>query len=256
MGRPVKKRRICQMPECQRFRPEEFQECLPIIQMTVDEYECIRLVDYEELTQAECAAQMQVARTTVQMIYESARKKLAQCLVESRSLCISGGHYELCGGAPDSSGCGCRCPNAGCADEELWGNERMKKIAVTYENGEIFQHFGHTEQFKLYDIEDGKVAKEEVIGTDGNGHGALATFLSGQGVDTLICGGIGAGAQNALADAGIRLYGGVQGRADDAVQALLEDRLEYNPSVHCDHHGHGEGHGHMHGHGCGHHSCG
>ena len=126
----------------------------------------------------------------------------------------------------------------------------MKKIAVTYENGMIFQHFGHTEQFKVYDIEDGKIAKEEVIGTDGNGHGALATFLSGLGVDTLICGGIGAGAQNALANAGIRLYGGVQGQADEAVRLLLEDKLQYNPEIQCDHHGHG------HGHGCGAHSCG
>ena len=63
------------------------------------------------------------------------------------------------------------------------------KIAVTYDNGEIFQHFGHTEQFKLYDIENGKVVASEVVGTNGSGHGALAGFLAEHQVQVLICGG-------------------------------------------------------------------
>ena len=112
------------------------------------------------------------------------------------------------------------------------------KIAVTYENGEIFQHFGHTEAFKIYDIADGKVVSAEVVDTNGSGHGALAGFLVAHGVDTLICGGIGGGAQNALAQAGIRLFGGVSGNADEAVNALLAGNLGYNPNVHCDHHDH------------------
>ncbi len=110
------------------------------------------------------------------------------------------------------------------------------KIAVTYENGNVFPHFGHTEQFKVYDVEDGKVVQMQVIDTNGSGHGALADVLSAQQVDTLICGGIGAGAQNALAQAGIRLYGGVSGSADEAVEALLAGRLAYDPDVHCGHH--------------------
>lgn len=117
------------------------------------------------------------------------------------------------------------------------------KIAVTYENGNIFGHFGHTQQFKLYDVQDGKVVASLVVDTMGSGHGALAGFLAAHGVDTLICGGIGGGAQMALANAGIRLYGGVTGSADAAVQALLDGRLAFDPDVHCDHHGHhGEGH--------------
>ena len=117
------------------------------------------------------------------------------------------------------------------------------KIAVTYENGNIFQHFGHTEQFKVYDIADGKVAEAKVISTEGSGHAALAILLSDLNIDTLICGGIGAGAQNALAEAGISLYGGVTGSADDAVNALLAGNLAYNPNVRCSHHDHhGEGH--------------
>ena len=122
------------------------------------------------------------------------------------------------------------------------------KIAVTYENGQVFQHFGHTEQFKLY----------EVVDTNGSGHGALAGFLREYGVDVLICGGIGGGARNALAQAGIQLYPGASGDADGQVEALLAGRLRYDPDTVCAHHDHGEGHdcGHHHDHDCGHGSCG
>lgn len=131
------------------------------------------------------------------------------------------------------------------------------KIAVTYENGMIFQHFGHTEQFKLYEVADGKVVRAEVVDTNGSGHGALAGFLMQHGVDTLICGGIGGGAQAALAEVGIKLCGGVSGDADGAVDALLAGNLGYDPNVRCDHHNHEQGEGgHACGnHGCGHHSC-
>ena len=94
------------------------------------------------------------------------------------------------------------------------------KVAVTYENGTVFQHFGHTEQFKVYEVIDGAVVKAQVVDTNGSGHGALAGFLSANGVDVLICGGIGGGAQVALASAGIKLYGGVSGNADDAVKEV------------------------------------
>lgn len=102
------------------------------------------------------------------------------------------------------------------------------KVAVTYENGEVFQHFGHSEAFKLYEVEGGEVKSSEVVPTNGSGHGALAGFLRERGVEVLICGGIGAGAQNALAEAGIKLYGGVSGSADSAVQALIEGNLSYS----------------------------
>lgn len=128
------------------------------------------------------------------------------------------------------------------------------KIAVTYENGEIFQHFGHTGQFKVYDIENGKIVSSKVVGSDGLGHGALAGFLESNRIEVLICGGIGGGAQAALANAGIKLYGGVSGNADAAVQAFLDGRLDYNPDVKCDHHEHEEGHS-CGSHGCGDHGC-
>ena len=138
------------------------------------------------------------------------------------------------------------------------------KIAVTYEDGMVFQHFGHSQQFKIYDVENGVIQREQVVDTQGSCHGALAGFLTEYGVDTLLCGGIGGGAQNALASAGIQLYGGISGDADGAVQAFLAGTLVYNPDVHCDHHDHehGEGHscgghsGHGEGHSCGgNHDC-
>ena len=129
------------------------------------------------------------------------------------------------------------------------------KIAVTYENGLIFQHFGHTRQFKIFEVHNNEVTAAQVVDTNGSGHGALAGFLKAQGADVLICGGIGGGAQAALAAANIRLYGGVSGDADDAVAALLANTLAYNPCVRCNHHDHGEGHT-CGSHGCGEHHCG
>ncbi|MEY8427282.1 NifB/NifX family molybdenum-iron cluster-binding protein [Lachnospiraceae bacterium 46-15] len=122
------------------------------------------------------------------------------------------------------------------------------KLAVTFENGEVFQHFGRTENFKIYDVEDGVIKESRVVNSNGAGHGALAGFLKNEGVDILICGGIGAGAQTALANAGIQLYGGVSGSADEAAAAFLENKLEYNADVKCNHHHHHEG-------GCGEHTC-
>ena len=130
------------------------------------------------------------------------------------------------------------------------------RIAVTYENGQIFQHFGHTAEFKVYEVENGKVTDSVVVSTGGSGHGALAGVLKVLGAEVLICGGIGGGAQMALKQAGIRLYGGVSGDADEAVAAYLAGQLDYDPDVRCSHHDHEHGEGHSCGdHGCGSHSC-
>ena len=120
------------------------------------------------------------------------------------------------------------------------------RIAVTYEDGNVFQHFGHTETFKVYEVQDGKVVASSIVGSNGTGHGALAGLLSGQGIDVLICGGIGGGAQAALAEKGIELCAGASGDADEAVAAYLRGELK-NTGANCDHHGEG--------HSCGEHSC-
>ena len=130
------------------------------------------------------------------------------------------------------------------------------RIAVTYDNGNIFQHFGKTENFKVYEVENNQVISSEVISSNGSGHGALAGLLDGQNVDVLICGGIGGGAQAALTEAGIEFCSGAQGDADQAVEAYLKGEL-VSSGVNCDHH-HGEEHScvsHEEGHSCGD-SCG
>ena len=112
------------------------------------------------------------------------------------------------------------------------------KIAVTYENGEVFQHFGHTEQFKIYEAQDGKIVSSRIIGSDGAGHSALAALLAEKQIDVLICGGIGGGAVNALAEQGIELVSGASGNADAAVEAYLKGELK-STGANCSHHGEG-----------------
>ena len=238
MPRPTRSRRIEGYPEHWSFSPDNADNAEEVI-LALDEYEAIRLIDRERLTQEQCAARMGVARTTVTAIYENARAKLAQVIVDGKRLRISGGSYQIIRHE---------------MRQIIEKGQTAMRIAVTYENGEIFQHFGRTEHFKLYDIEDGTITNEQIAETGGSGHGALAGFLRAAQVDALICGGIGPGAQMALAEAGITLYGGVSGNADAAAKACAEGRLAYDPDAHCDHHDHaGEGHDCAHdgGHCCG-----
>ena len=253
MARPQKCRRICNVPQTDSFRPEKHRGEIPII-MTVDEYEVIRLVDLEEKTHEQCAIQMDISRSTVQEIYENARRKLAACIVYGRKLVIAGGNYRVCDGR-ENCRCELKCRQADNNKRTALKNRNRggftMKIAVPYENGQIFQHFGHTERFKFYETDNTEIVNSEIIETAGSGHGAIAGFLMKHGADTLICGGIGGGAQTALAEAGIRLYGGVSGDADTAVTELLSGKLNYNPDVQCSHHEH-----HGENNSCGSHGCG
>ena len=262
MPRPIKCRKVCHFPDILEFRPsnknggrgEEDEK--EVILLTVDEYETIRLIDKEGYSQEQCAGFMQIARTTVQRIYEIARKKVADAIVDGHPLRIEGGDFRICDGKSSKCGLG------GCYKQEFYQKyatekgEGIMRVAVTYENGQIFQHFGHTAEFKVYDVQDEKVIHSEVVDTNGSGHGALAGVLNALKADVLICGGIGGGAQMALSAAGIKLYGGVSGDADAAVEAFVNGTLDYNPDVKCNHHDHDHGEGHTCGeHGCGSHSC-
>ena len=221
MARPAKFRKVCRLPLCQEFYGGKGNDSA--ITLTVEEYETIRLIDYMGFSQEECGRQMGGSRATIQALYTEARKKLARFLVEGTSLKIEGGNYSLCEQKAKGKG------------------EKRMKIAVTYDNGQVFQHFGHTEQFKIYEVENGQIVSAEVVDTNGQGHGALGGFLAEQGVNVLICGGIGGGARNALAAAGIQLFGGACGDADAQVASFLAGSLNYDPDVMCSHHG--EGHG-------------
>lgn len=251
MPRPKKCRKVCSLPENSAFIPIGGEEKAPVI-LAVDEYEAIRLIDKEGLSQEECGAYMRIARTSVQLIYAAARKKIADSLVDGLPLKIEGGDYRLCDGRESACGfgsCWKRQSHPQIAGQTVTGGNENMKIAVTYENGRVFQHFGHTEQFKVYEIEQDQVVSSQVLDTNGSGHGALAGFLRDLGVMALICGGIGGGARMALHDAGIEVYGGVSGEADVAVEALLAGELAFDPNATCDHHHEGA-------HTCGSHGCG
>lgn len=240
MPRPNKPKIVSRMPRYSSFYAGSSGNCNFEILLTVEEYESIRLIDYMGLTQEECAGKMGVGRATVQTLYVEARKKLARFLVEGSRLRIEGGNFQLHAGSGVEK------------SEMRKKGDLTMKIAVTYENGLVFQHFGHTEQFKIYEVEEGKIVNSAVIDTNGSGHGALAGFLRSNGVEVLICGGIGGGARNALAEAGIRLFPGAGGNADAQVESFLAGNLNYDPDTMCSHHG--ANHtcsGHEKGHSCG-----
>lgn len=255
MPRPLRCRRICCEPEYLSFAPEEAETVSNIV-LTLDEYEVIRLVDLEKHTHEHCAALMDISRSTVTEIYESAREKLARTIVYGSRLEISGGRYRFCDGTLgicNKRNCSKRASDNG--KTQFCKGENIMRIAVTYENGNVFGHFGHTEQFKFYDVENGNIVNEAVIDTNGSGHGALADFLKNNNADAVICGGMGSGARMALAQAGIKVYGGVLGSADEAVKAFIAGGLNFDPNASCSHHN-GEHHGNCGEHGCADHECG
>ncbi|MGN1099493.1 MAG: NifB/NifX family molybdenum-iron cluster-binding protein [Christensenellales bacterium] len=252
MPRPTKCRRVCRFPETLEFSTTGETAGEPVV-LTVDEYETIRLIDKEGLSQEACGTQLGVGRTTAQKIYETARRKIADALVLGRSLRIDGGDFYLCNGNSEL------CYKKSCLKRQFQTEYKTNKgdgimrIAVTYENGGVYPHFGRAEQFKVYDVQDGRVTESRIVCTDGQGHGALADILHSLNTDILICGGIGGGAVAALESAGIKLYGGVSGNADEAVEAFIAGSLDYNPDVRCSHHDHEHG---AEGHTCGSHGCG
>ncbi len=237
MPRPKKKKRITNIPICSRFAPEVQDRGK--IELTVDELEAIRLTDLMHLDQSECAREMNVARTTAQNIINSAHQKIADALVNGKVLEISGGDYEY-----DDDFMELCCASGHTLDKiggigDIQKGKKRMRLAVTFdpETEEIFQHFGRTEFFKVYEIEDGMIVSSEVKSTNGQGHGALAGVLNDLGAEALICGGIGGGAQMALASSGVKLFGGVAGKCDDAAKAFADGNLQYQEDVRCDHHG-------------------
>lgn len=235
-GRREKLRRVGIIPEYRGFTPDGLASG-DAIEMTVDELEVLRLCDLEGLNQEAAAQQMGIARATVAAICSRAHRKVANALVNGRAIVIEGGNIAY---SPITTA------------TAVWPAKEIDtmRVATTYDNGNIFMHFGHSEQFKIYDIQDGKVLNEQVVGTDGTGHGALAGLLDNGGVDTLICGGIGGGAINALAQAGITVNAGAQGSCDACVEALIAGTLAQNGEATCSCHGHDHDHAREHGESC------
>ena len=236
-GRREKLRRVGIIPEYRGFTPDGLASG-DAIDMTVDELEVLRLCDLEGLNREAVAQQMGIARATVAAICSRAHRKVANALVNGRALVIEGGTIAY---SPIT------------ATTAAWPAKEVgaMRVATTYDNGNIFMHFGRSEQFKIYDIQNGKVLNEQVVGTGGTGHGALAGLLANGGVDTLICGGIGGGAINALTQTGITVYAGAQGSCDACVEALIAGTLAQTGEATCDCHGHDHEHAHEHDESCG-----
>ena len=239
MARPIQRRVIESIPEYASFHPDGIPSGCEVV-LSTDEFEVIRLIDKNRLSQEEAAKEMGVSRATIAAIYQRAREKVALLIVDGRSLSIKGGAFVLKESNKESK----------TYNELATKGDEIMRIAVTYDDGRIFQHFGRTEEFKVYDVEDGTIKSSAVINTNGQGHGALLGVLDSLGADVLICGGIGGGAQSGVAGMGIELYGGIDGEADEAVKAYLEGKLEQNSNANCNHHHHEESHNCSHG-GCG-----
>lgn len=246
MARPSKCRRICREPAFESFAPDGISSRGNIV-LTLDEYEAIRLIDLEKNTHEQCAAQMEVSRSTVTEIYEAARYKIADSLVHGKALLISGGHYRFCDGTA-SAFCHRSCVRTINPQTIQRKEEMQMRIAVTYQDGMIFNisDTRSSSNSMMWKWED---CSQSGRGHPGAGPRGIVRILAQAGVDVLICGGIGGGAQTALKEAEIQLFGGVVGLADEAVQAYLAGDLAYDPDVHCSHHHHEQGHS------CGDHAC-
>ncbi|HSN95422.1 MAG TPA: NifB/NifX family molybdenum-iron cluster-binding protein [Anaerolineaceae bacterium] len=235
MPRPIRLKTIRDWPQALAFTASDEQnpEDKPSITLNLEEWECLRLVDYQGMDQDEAAKSLDVSRQLLQMLLRSARQKVARALVEVLPLYIRDGHYTY----TDAVG-----------EEKIIRSEEMK-VAVTCFQDEVFAHFGRTPEFAIYQVEDGKIIKEERMAAPAEGHSALAGFLKTQNVTALICGGIGGGAINALRSAGIEVFTGASGKVREQAESLLAGQLPQLGEANCDH----SGHEHSHEAGCGHH---
>ena len=249
MPRPEKQRRICPLSGERRFDTEGNA---PALTIRADELEALRLCDLEELPQTEAALRMGISRGTLQRLLYSAHRQIAFALVRGRSIHLDPPTESRCAQA---GGCGktCRFCRKNRKTTERGGKNMI--IALTSSNGEVFRHFGHTPEFTIYETKGGELLGPRVVPTGEKGHGALADILDALGVEVLICGGIGGGAQMALDEIGVKVVGGASGKVADVVAAFLKGELEVNPDFQCHHHDHDAGHkcGE---HGCGEHRCG
>ena len=249
MPRPEKQRRICPLSRGRRFDTEGNA---PALAIRADELEALRLCDLEELSQAEAATRMGVSRGTLQRLLYSAHRQVAFALVCGHPIRLDPPNGNRCS---RTRGCGKKCRFCRKNRKTDHKGDKNMIIALTSSNGEVFQHFGHTPEFTLYETKGDELLGPRVVPTGENGHGALAGILDALGVEVLICGGIGGGAQMALDEIGVKVVGGASGKVADVVTAFLKGELEVDPDFQCHHHDHDSGHkcGE---HGCGEHRCG
>ena len=238
MPRPVKLRNVCCLPKINAFVPMDHNFRADCIVMTVDEYETIRLIDLEGLTQEECSKQMNVARTTVQGIYNEARRKLAEFLVNGKKLRIEGGEYKICNGAHKSCHCGCLMNNN---KEEV--NEMYIAIPAdeNNENSTICMSYGRTPYFAIYDVQNEEFTflDNSAVACSGGAGIVASQTLVDKKVNIVITQRLGQNAADVLKAANIKIIKGNQGTIKENIKYFLEDKLEELTNIHPGFHNHG-----------------
>lgn len=249
MARPRKYRNVCGFPDNSRFGPlgmEEHEN--KFIIMPIDQYETVRLIDLEGLTQEECAVQMNIARTTVQRIYSEARKNLAEALVEGKVLKIEGGDYKLCNGKGKFCGRGnCQRHRFNVVSlKEKESERKLMKIAIPVNDkeikAEVSSSFGRATYFLIYDVEAKEsifVNNEAVSSPGGAGIIAAQTVVDSK-VDVLIAPRCGQNAADVLNAGKIKLYKNIDGTVEDNIKAFTEEKLNLLEDIHAGFHKHGE----------------
>lgn len=236
MPRPIKQRNVCSMPKSSHFGPLD-SNASEIINMTVDEYETIRLIDLEGLTQEECSKQMNVARTTIQGIYIEARRKLAEALVNGKRLVIGGGEYKICGGRGICPrGCRMRC-NINIKES------KTMKIAIPADecraNSEVCMSYGRTPFFAVYDTENNEFSfLDNSAAANTGGAGIKASqMLIDNGVAVVITQRLGQNAADVLNIGNVKILQAVAGDINANVEAFLEGKLTELTNIHAGFHG-------------------
>lgn len=227
MPRPKKCRKVCCMPSVRRFTPETRHPAEETVVLTVDEYEALRLIDRMGYSQEECCAYMEVARTTVQQIYNNARKKIAYALVEGATLEIGGGDYQLCDGKERPCACG-GCPKhrfTRAAGED--GYVLRIAIPVDETRKHVSISFGRAPFMIFYNTQDGSFeVRENPAAQVANGAGVKAAeFVAGMNVNALITPRLGENAAEVLEAAAVGIYEAQGKDALENAKALAEGKL-------------------------------
>ena len=267
-ARPKNIRKISETPGSIGFKPIGSRKHHTIM-LHLEEYEAIRLCDYDMMTQAEAAELMEVSRPTLTRIYASARQKIARALVEQSAVMIKGGSAYMDGQWYECQECGTKfnninpliredelcCPVCNGKDiattesTDTTNKNNMKKIALPSRDGKIDGHFGHCEFYTIVTIDENNqiVKTENMPSPQGCGcKSNIASKFQEDGVTVMLAGNMGAGALNKLSAHGIEVFRGCTGPIMDVLNAYLEGKIQ-DSGIGCQHH-HGNGD-----HECGHH---
>lgn len=258
IARPRKFRNVCELPETNRFGPLGMGahgrgNANRFIIMSIDEYETIRLIDLEGLTQEECAQQMNIARTTVQRTYSDARKKIAQSLVKGKVLKIEGGDYKLCDGNGRFCGIG-NCHRGGNKmdsenmekiEESQKERKTMKIVMPVDENNmetKVSVSFGRAPFFLVYDLETKEntfIDNKAATSPGGAGIIAAQTVVDSK-TEALLTPRCGQNAADVLKSGKVKLYKSIDGTVEENIKAFNDGKLDPLDEIHAGFHKHGE----------------